>query len=50
MDGFGPDQLPVINTLLLAAFDEHGGNFDHVRPPAAVLPYNPQPGGAFGPG
>ncbi|HEV2317418.1 MAG TPA: alkaline phosphatase family protein [Thermoplasmata archaeon] len=26
------------NTLLLVTFDEHGGTFDHVPPPAAVAP------------
>ena len=29
------------NTLLLVAFDEHGGNYDHVPPPAADPPGGP---------
>jgi phospholipase C len=27
-----------MNTMLLVTFDEHGGNFDHVPPPAAAPP------------
>ncbi|MEO8304872.1 MAG: alkaline phosphatase family protein [Betaproteobacteria bacterium] len=38
----------ALNTLLLVTFDEHGGTFDHVAPPVAVAPYNPQPAGEFG--
>jgi len=47
MGGFSPDMLPVLsalarggsnamNTLLLVSFDEHGGTYDHVPPPAAA--------------
>lgn len=34
-------------TLLVVLFDEHGGCFDHVAPPAAVPPSRPEPGQAF---
>ena len=30
------------NTMLLVTFDEHGGCYDHVAPPAATTPDNPQ--------
>ena len=30
------------NTMLLVTFDEHGGCYDHVAPPSATPPYNPQ--------
>jgi phospholipase C len=32
-------------TLLIVAYDEHGGCFDHVPPPAAVPPGGPYPAG-----
>ncbi|MEP6943415.1 MAG: alkaline phosphatase family protein [Betaproteobacteria bacterium] len=35
------------DTLMLVTFDEHGGTFDHVAPPAGTPPYNPQPSGEF---
>ncbi|MET0813241.1 MAG: alkaline phosphatase family protein, partial [Microbacterium sp.] len=28
----------AMNTMLLVTFDEHGGTYDHVPPPAAVVP------------
>ena len=28
----------AMNTMLFVTFDEHGGTYDHVRPPAAVAP------------
>ncbi len=31
----------ALNTMLLVTFDEHGGTFDHVPPPAAVPPQLP---------
>lgn len=34
-------------TLLVVIFDEHGGCFDHVAPPSAVPPSQPQPGQGF---
>jgi phospholipase C len=37
------------DTLLIVTYDEHGGCYDHVVPPAAVPPDNRQPDGfAFG--
>ena len=33
------------NTMLLVTFDEHGGCYDHVAPPDALSPENPQPEG-----
>ena len=33
------------NTMLLVTFDEHGGCYDHVAPPGASSPQNPQPEG-----
>jgi len=33
-----PDGSNAVNTLLLITFDEHGGCFDHVPPPAATPP------------
>ena len=33
-----------LNTALLITFDEHGGTFDHVAPPAASPPDNSGPG------
>lgn len=32
----------ALNTLLLATFDEHGGTYDHVPPPAATPPEDPR--------
>jgi phospholipase C len=32
------------STLLVVLYDEHGGFYDHVEPPAAVPPGQPQPG------
>jgi phospholipase C len=40
----------ALNTMLLVTFDEHGGTYDHVPPPAAVPPgpiTNPEMGFAF---
>ena len=37
------------HTLLIWVYDEHGGYFDHVPPPAAVVPDDRQPEGN-GPG
>ena len=35
------------NTLLIITFDEHGGTYDHVEPPAALAPWaSPQDGTA----
>ena len=36
------------NTLLVITFDEHGGCYDHVPPPAAVPPDPAKPVGQFG--
>jgi len=36
------------NTLLLVAFDEHGGTYDHVPPPAAPTPDPSGPAGQMG--
>jgi phospholipase C len=33
-----PDGSNAYNTLLMVNFDEHGGNYDHVAPPAAPPP------------
>lgn len=33
-----PTGSNAMNTLLLVTFDEHGGNYDHVPPPAATPP------------
>src|SRR5580692_524407 len=38
----------VYNTLLMVNFDEHGGTFDHVPPPAAVPPVPGAPAGQLG--
>ena len=35
-------------TLLIVTYDEHGGCYDHVFPPAAVPPEPPAPGAVFG--
>jgi phospholipase C len=34
-------------TLLIITYDEHGGCYDHVPPPAAAQPEAPKPGQAF---
>lgn len=34
----------AMNTMLLVVFDEHGGTFDHVAPPAATPPGDGEPG------
>jgi phospholipase C len=36
------------NTLLLVTFDEHGGTYDHVPPPAAAPPDPAAPAGQYG--
>lgn len=36
------------NTLLLVTFDEHGGTYDHVPPPAVPSPDRHAPAGQFG--
>ncbi len=36
------------NTLLLITFDEHGGTYDHVPPPAATPPVADAPAGEMG--
>ena len=38
----------ALNTLLLITFDEHGNCFDHVVPPPATPPQNPQFQGELG--
>lgn len=38
----------ALNTLLLITFDEHGGTYDHVPPPAAVPPDPQHPAGEMG--
>lgn len=38
----------VYNTLLLVAFDEAGGTYDHVAPPAAPPPNSAAPAGQMG--
>jgi phospholipase C len=38
----------AMNTLLLLTFDEHGNCFDHVIPPPATPPFNPQFQGELG--
>lgn len=37
-DAATPDGSNAMNTMLLVTFDEHGGTFDHVPPPAATPP------------
>ncbi|WP_127475267.1 alkaline phosphatase family protein [Microbacterium sulfonylureivorans] len=37
-DSASPDGSNALNTLLLITFDEHGGTYDHVAPPAATPP------------
>jgi Phosphoesterase family len=36
------------NTLLMIVFDEHGGTYDHVPPPAAIPPEPSAPAGQMG--
>lgn len=38
------DGSNAMNTSLVITFDEHGGTFDHVAPPATVPPGNGEPG------
>jgi len=38
----------AVNTLLLITFDEHGGTYDHVPPPAATPPEAEEPIGEMG--
>jgi phospholipase C len=38
----------AMNTMLLAVFDEHGGTYDHVPPPAAAAPDPAAPAGEMG--
>jgi phospholipase C len=38
----------VYNTLLMINFDEHGGTYDHVPPPAAPPPDPSSPAGQYG--
>ncbi len=47
-DGGTPDGSNWRNTALLVTFDEHGGTFDHVPPPAAVAPDASEPEDGFG--
>jgi phospholipase C len=37
-----------LNTTLLVTFDEHGGTYDHIAPPAATPPDASAPAGQFG--
>ena len=37
-----------MNTLFIITYDEAGGTYDHVQPPVAVAPYDPQPPGEMG--
>lgn len=39
-DSESPTGSNAMNTTLLVTFDEHGGTYDHVPPPAAVPPEN----------
>ena len=39
-----PTGSNAMNTVLLVTFDEHGGTYDHVAPPAAVPPDRSGPG------
>lgn len=43
-----PEGSNFANTLLLIAFDEHGGTYDHVPPPPAVPPAPTSAGGQMG--
>lgn len=43
-----PDGSNAVNTLLLITFDEHGGTYDHVPPPAATPPAAEEEPGEMG--
>jgi phospholipase C len=43
-----PTGSNAYNTLFLVTFDEHGGNYDHVPPPAALPPDPAVPAGQLG--
>ena len=43
-----PSGSNALNTLMLVTFDEHGGTFDHVAPPAAAPPEILEPAGEKG--
>ncbi|MFF8359615.1 alkaline phosphatase family protein [Streptomyces chartreusis] len=43
-----PNGSNAFNTLLMVVFDEHGGTYDHVPPPAAVPPDPGAPPGQMG--
>lgn len=43
-----PGGSNAMNTMLLITFDEHGGTYDHVPPPAAVPPTADPPPGEMG--
>jgi len=43
-----PTGSNYLNTLLLVVFDEHGGTYDHVPPPAVPPPDPSAPAGQFG--
>ncbi|QIG40780.1 hypothetical protein G5T42_15960 [Microbacterium sp. 4R-513] len=43
-----PKGSNAMNTLLLITFDEHGGTYDHVPPPAATPPHVDAPPGEMG--
>jgi phospholipase C len=43
-----PNGSNAYNTLLMVAFDEHGGTYDHVPPPAAAPPDPAAPVGQMG--
>ncbi len=42
------DGSNALNTMLLITFDEHGGCYDHVPPPAATPPEVDEPAGEMG--
>jgi phospholipase C len=43
-----PDGSNAMNTMLLITFDEHGGTYDHVPPPAATPPHADARAGEMG--
>ena len=43
-----PDGSNAYNTLLMIAFDEHGGTYDHIPPPPTVPPDPAAPAGQMG--